>query len=76
MKSTNHKNREPASINELYRKSCFILPVHRIDFNFCLYGSPHSQEVIEISNWGSFIIRDRDRTFRVEIPKYAPFNHT
>lgn len=76
MKSINHKDREPASVHELYRKSRSILLVHRIDFNCCLYGCPHSQEVIEISNWGSFIIRDIDHTFRIEIPKYAPFNHS
>lgn len=71
-----NKDKEPASVSELYRKSCFILLAHRIDCNFCLYGKPHSQEVIEISNWGSYIIRDKDHTFRLEIPKYAPFNHT
>lgn len=76
MKSTNYKNREPPSVNELYRKSCSILLVHKIDVNFNLYGNIHSQEVIEISNWGSFIIKDTDKTFRIEIPKYAPFNHT
>lgn len=76
MKSINHKDREPASVNELYRNSHVILLTHKIDFNFCLYGCPYSQEVIEISNWGGFIIRDRDHTFRIEIPKYAPFNHT
>lgn len=76
MKSTNHKDREPASVSELYRKSRSILLVHKIDVNFHLYGNPYSQEVIEISHWGSFIVRDKDRTFRIEIPKYAPFNHT
>lgn len=76
MKSTNYKDREPPSVNELYRKSRLILLVHKIDFNFSLYGCPYSQEDIEISNLGSFIIRNRDRTFRIEIPKYAPFNHS
>ena len=76
MKNTNHKDREPASISELYRKSRSILLVHKIDVNFNLYGNMHSQEVIEISNWGSFIIRDTNKTFRIEIPKYAPFNHS
>lgn len=76
MKSINYKDREPASVSELYRKSRSILLVHKIDVNFCLYGCPYSQEVIEISNWGSFIIRDKNQTFRVEIPKYAPFNHS
>ena len=76
MKSINYKDREPPSVSELYRNSRSILLVHKIDFNFCLYGCPHSQEVIEISNWGSFIIRDKDHTFRIEIPKYAPFKYT
>lgn len=71
-----NKDKEPASVSELYRKFRFILLAHKIDVNFCLYGNPYSQEIIEISNWGSFIIRDMNKTFRIEIPKYAPFNHS
>lgn len=62
----------PPSVNELYRNSCSILLAHKIDYNFSLYGCPYSQEVIVIMDWlSSFIIKDKDNTFSLEIPKYA-----
>ena len=75
MKNLYNRDKKPVNIDELYKNSCSILVTHKIDHNFCLYGNPCSPEVIEISNWESFIIRDRNQTFRIEIPKYAPFNH-
>lgn len=82
MKNIYYRDKEPANVNELYKKARFLLLYCQIDINFKSYGNLHTpHRFFEVNNWGNLVIRDinvndYNANLRIEIPKYAPFNYS
>jgi hypothetical protein len=78
-----YEMKQPESINELYEKARFILlycytSVH-LPYPYGNIHNPH--RYYSIKAWGNFVIMDTTvKSYnidnRIEIPKYAPFNHS
>ena len=78
------KMKQPTSINELYKKARFMILCYQVNINFNFYGNPCiPRKSYEVRDYGNFVIMDTTKKAqithlinRIEIPKYAPFNHS
>lgn len=76
------KMKQPESIDELYEKAHFLLLYCYTSAKLNSYGNLHNPRgYYAIKAWGNFVIMDTTVKFynidnRIEIPKYAPFNHS
>ena len=77
--------KQPKSIDELYRKARYILLYCYVNTNHTSCGNPYNpRRFYVVKDWGSFIIKDntiealnkKTPLERIEIPKYALFNHS
>lgn len=85
MRSLSMKMKQPKSIDELYRKARYILLYCYVNTNHTSCGNPYNpRRFYVVKDWGSFIIKDntiealnkKTPLERIEIPKYALFNHS
>jgi hypothetical protein len=70
--------KQPKNINELYQGARYIILTRTVcAASFAFVGNMHSTcEWLQVNDYGSLIVYNKSRSFRLEIPKYAPFNHT
>lgn len=69
----------PKNIDELYKGARYLLLTHKllVNANLDSRGNLHSTYGwVKINKYGCLMIYDKFDTYRIEIPKYAPFNHT
>lgn len=76
------KMKQPESIDELYEKARFLLLYCYTSVKLNSYGNLRNpRKYYAIKAWGNFVIMDTNvKSYnidnRIEIPKYAPFNHS
>lgn len=72
------KMKQPESIDELYEGARYFILTRTVCMASMVFvGNMHStREWIKVNSYGSLVIYNKSRSFRLEIPKYAPFNHT
>lgn len=79
------KMQQPVSIDELYKKARYMLLYCHTGYHLIPYGNLRNpRKHYAIKDWGSFVIIDTTIEVhsvysaydRIEIPKYAPFNHS
>jgi hypothetical protein len=70
--------KQPENINELYKDARYIILTRTVCMaSLTFVGNQHStREWLQVNDYGSLIVYNKSRSFRLEIPKYAPFNHT
>lgn len=72
----------PKDIDELYKKARFLLLYYYVSTHLAPHGNLYNPRgYYTVKDWGNFVIMDTNvKSYnidnRIEIPKYAPFNHT